>query len=263
MKKNLFVIGIVFLFVSCGSLVERALLRAGVLEDRALVEYRSSKTKEMAFIYMHHIGTELFYENVSHKVDSLQKEGYISFCEGVENTKETDSSLNDLSNRKVRKILGVVTRSYYDSISNKLAGKIKYKGDKKLINQPSYKILKVDTTTSVKADVELKILINEFESRHGFVQLSDCDMNTSLESTEYECETIGKELSKKFRTEIVLDYRNEHLANRIMNFDSDKVLVIYGANHFKGLWKELDKIDSTWQYDDSFPEYLDREIIDN
>jgi len=260
MKKTALFLLIVFMLISCGSLIQKAIERTGILEDKAYVEYKSSETKKIAFIYMRHVGTDLFYKNVAQIIDSLQNNSYISFYENVGNNKETDSIEEDKSMRKTRKIYGIIPEKYYDSISNKIVGKIKYKGDKKLINQPSYSSLGVDTLTAVKADVELKSMIREFESRYGEIELSDCDYNTSIDSKEYDCDLIEKELGKKFREEIILDYRNEFLANQIINHNSKKILVIYGANHFKGLWKELHKIDSTWQYDDTFPDYRDRKI---
>lgn len=260
MKRFFFNIPTAFVFISCGAIVNKALQRTGVLEDTPFIEYRSSDTKEIAFIHMHHIGTEPFYHTVANKVDSLQRKGYISFYEGVANAKEIDSIENDIIERKVRKIIGLVPQNYYDSISNKIAGRIKYKGDKKLINQPTYSQLNVDTITAVKADVELKLMIEKFEQDYGVVELTECDRNTSLNNKKYECKVLKKDLSKKFREEIILNYRNEYLANQIVNTKSDKILVIYGANHFKGLWMELDKIDSTWNYDESYPDYIDRNL---
>lgn len=259
--KKIFCLFICCFLISCGSLVHKALERVGVLDDKVGIEFRSSETKDLAFIYMKHIGTEMYYQNARLKIDSLQKEGFLVFFEGIANSNKTDSIINDVSKRKIRKVLGINTTEYYDTITNKIAGKIKYRGDKKIINQPSYSNLGVDTLNAIRGDVELKFLINEFENRYGEIILTECDYSTPLDAQEFDCDVIEEELQEKFREKIVLDYRNEALAKKIIEHDSKKALVIYGANHFKGLWEELSKIDSTWQYDNSFPDYKDR-IVD-
>jgi len=40
---------------------------------------------------------------------------------------------------------------------------------------------------------------------------------------------------------VILDYRNEELVKRIINTDSKKIVVLYGAAHIKGMKKLLKK----------------------
>ncbi|MCF6169741.1 MAG: hypothetical protein L3J66_02020 [Bacteroidales bacterium] len=67
----------------------------------------------------------------------------------------------------------------------------------------------------------------------GEVKLDSCDFATSLDST-YTC---SKKLKGKLNP-IIVDYRNQQLVNRIIQSKSDKIAVVYGEIHIKGL-KEL------------------------
>ncbi len=85
-----------------------------------------------------------------------------------------------------------------------------------------------------------------FETKNGTVILDQCDQSTSIES-DYTCATINKKLKKDFKKNFILGYRNQNLAKQIAESNSDKLFVIYGARHFKGLVEELQQLNADWK----------------
>jgi len=140
---------------------------------------------------------------------------------------------------KLRKLMGFFSDKYLDTTTNIIAGKIKYKGNNKLLNQPKFNQLNVDSFTSIKTDVSLSELITEFEKKYSEIKLDDCDYMFSLEDKNYKCKSANKSLQKKFEKEYIQDYRNKHLANKIINSKKKKVLVVYGDTHYVGLYGEF------------------------
>ena len=76
--------------------------------------------------------------------------------------------------------------------------------------------------------------------------MSECDLITGLKS-DYTCESLDKKLRKDFKKNFALGMRNENLAELISNSNSNKIFVIYGARHFKGMLKEIKSIDKNWK----------------
>ena len=138
-------------------------------------------------------------------------------------------------------------KRYLDTTSNIISGKIKYKGKYKLLNQPKYSKLNVDNLTSVRADVDLTELIDEFEKNNGEIKLDSCDFQFSIKSKNYKCRKAKKSLRKIFNKEYIEDYRNKRLAERIIKSKKNKILVIYGNAHLYGLFFELHKLDNNYR----------------
>ncbi|SFU37478.1 hypothetical protein SAMN05216480_10238 [Pustulibacterium marinum] len=83
-------------------------------------------------------------------------------------------------------------------------------------------------------------MISLFEQKYGVIKLAKCDYNTELSSFKYKCPKVKKELTEKFKSEFILNLRNEKLVNEIKTSSDSKILVVYGAGHLKGI-KELIK----------------------
>ncbi|AGC78094.1 hypothetical protein LX97_03178 [Nonlabens dokdonensis] len=247
MKKSLLLI-IILTLSSCASIfLNTALEKVGVFDDKAEIKIISNKKKNLAFIGMHHIGRPEFYNDVAKKTDSLQQLGYVVFYEATKKDLLNDSLSNDIYERKARKITGISNFKYYDTVNNIIGGRLKYKGDYKLINQPSYLEMKVNMKTAKNADVIFNSLIDNFEQKYGVVELSDCDKNTTVDSKEYNCDKIDKELADRFSEEFIVDFRNKNLAKEISDSEEKNILVIYGKNHLVGLMLELQKNDVNWK----------------
>jgi major membrane immunogen (membrane-anchored lipoprotein) len=248
MKKVLILL-LFFLLTSCASIFSKRILKkTGVFDAKSKVKTIKNKEKSIVFIPMHHIGRIAYYDDVANKIDSLQKLNYIVFYEGV-NDQDKDSIIRRKNLLKLRKIMGFYPqgqKGYLDTTTNIIAGKLKYKGAYKLINQPNYKQLNIDSLTAIRADVNLTELMADFEKKNGEIKLDSCDYKLSFKDKNYKCKKAKKRIRKKFRKEHVMNYRNKVLAKRIVKSKKNKIVVVYGSAHFTGLWYQLYLLDKSY-----------------
>ena len=103
----------------------------------------------------------------------------------------------------------------------------------------------IDTAKSTWADVYLSDMIPEFERKFEKIVLDDCDYNTPLDA-KYSCSKYKNKNGKNF---VLVDYRNESIANKIMNDPNTKIAIIYGSKHYDGVLKILQQHDPSWKSD--------------
>lgn len=249
MKRISVILLLLITLTSCTLIFPKiALKRSGVFETKSELYLIENEQKKIIFIPIHHIGRKEFYDDIANKIDSLQKLSYTVFYEGVNYGKNSVIRRKNLM--KLRKIKGFFpqeNKGYIDTITNIIAGKIKYKGKHKLINQPSYGKLKVDSLTSIWADVSLTELITDFEKKNGKITLDKCDFSFSLKDEKFNCKKVKKSLRKIFDREYAFGYRDKSLAEKIAKSDKKKILVIYGSRHFWGLYFELKKLEKNFK----------------
>jgi pheromone shutdown protein TraB len=89
-------------------------------------------------------------------------------------------------------------------------------------------------------DVTPQELILEYEKRHGEILLNNEDLQVPL----YGDFNFN---SDKNIMDLILNYRNKIVAERIQNSKYDKIIVMYGADHRKGIVEELQKLDANWK----------------
>lgn len=238
--KKLLILLLFSAFTSCTLIFPSvALKRTGVFETKSKLKKINFKEKKILFLGMHHIGRKEFYDDVAKKVDSLQKLGYVVFYERVADDKKTDSLIVLKNAMKLRKLMGFSPEKYLDTTTNIIAGRIKYRGKHKLMNQPSYTKLKVDKLTAIWGDVSMNELITEFEKEHTEIKLDSCDYKFSLRDKNYKCKKIDRDRLRDFKMGYIADYREKHLVNKIIDSKKNKVLVVYGSGHYLGVWSEL------------------------
>tara|TARA_R110002050_G_scaffold273016_1_gene416867 strand:- start:12371 stop:13069 length:699 start_codon:yes stop_codon:yes gene_type:complete len=228
-------------------MTNRALKKSGVFDTKSELKVIENDQRKIIFIPMHHIGKKEFYDDVAKKVDSLQNLNFTVFYEGAINDKETDSLIQRKNGMKLRKLFGYYLQRDMDTTSNIIGEKTKYTGKHKLINQPKYSELNVDSVKAIKADVSLSELMNEFEKNYGEITLDSCDYNYDIIDKNYDCKKADKSLLKIFKKEYIKDYRNKSLAEKIFESNKDKILVIYGSSHYFGLYFELLKLDKNYR----------------
>lgn len=249
MKKISIIILLFITLSSCSFIFPKiALKRSGIFEAKSELFVIGNDQKKIIFIPMHHIGRKEFYDNVANKIDSLQKLNYTVFYEGVNYGKDSLIRIKNLM--KLRKIKGFFpqeNKGYIDTTTNIIAGKIKYKGKYKLINQPSYGKLKVDSLTSIWADVSLTELITDFEKKNEKIILDKCDFSYSLKNENFKCKKTKNSLRKIFDREYAFGYRDKSLAETIAKSEKKKILIIYGSRHFWGFYFELKKIEKNFR----------------
>lgn len=230
------------LLTSCVSMVVNAL----VSEEMDLVKLTNGE-KEVVFFPMAHVGPSEFYDDVAAKVDSLKELDYVFLYESAGSTL-TDSLESDKLSRKFRKVFGTspsALASRADTVNQLLFNEIEYKGDLNLMTQPPYSQLNLDTSEAYRADASMEELFAAYEKQYGEIELSECDRITPLEA-EYNCDWLNRKDRKAFRKEYIHAYRNQVLAETLLEVNSNKVAIIYGQAHLQGLREILEEENEEW-----------------
>jgi len=183
---------------------------------------------------MHHIGRQAFYDDVKQQIDSLHRIGYVVYYELVTTPQSIDSSVKDTLLRKFRKIVGQYSAGGYLKKDGLLAGK-KYKFLKELVNQPKDHSIGLDAAIDMNVDAFLNDLVNAYENKYSKIILEPCDFDTGL-NDEYNCTKINNEAGRNF---FLKDYRNDFITNRIINSPDNKIVLLYGKNHYYGILNNL------------------------
>jgi len=221
----IFTFSIITLLSGCG-LVKG--VRA-IKNKKVKPQYYTFEDKSIIFTPLTHFGQKEFYDHLKDSIVHWKNNGYTIFYEGV---KREPSSMNldsisvDNLMRKWRKIVGgeQLTREGYAELSEVF---------KKGIVQPENEELGMDST-DINADITLLDLVSKFEEYYGEVKIDSCDYATHLDST-YTC-------SKKLKGNlmpIILDYRNTHLVEKVIDTELYHIVVLYGKVHIKGMKKLL------------------------
>jgi hypothetical protein len=105
---------------------------------------------------------------------------------------------------------------------------------KKGVAQPKYEDLGIDSS-DVHADVTFFDLVDQLENLYGKIILDSCDYTTHLDST-YTC---SKGLKTKKLDPVYVDYRNKFVVEKVISSESDKIVILFGAAHRKGMKKLL------------------------
>jgi hypothetical protein len=166
-----------------------------------------------------------------------KKNGYTIFYEQIGSGQiylGLDSIAYDRLRRNFRRIDGgnAGTAEDYEAEAQKVF--------KKGIGQPGYADLGIDST-DINADITLLEMVNKIEELYGETKLDSCDFATHLDST-YNC---SKGLKLKKLDPIYVDYRNSVVVKKIINSELDKIVVLFGVAHIKGMKKLLKKEEST------------------
>jgi len=244
MKKTFALALILGLFTlnSCMKIVYNAI---GLEETSADYYMMSNGHKTFAYIPMHHVGTPDFYKSVAQLVDSFQNAGYQVYYEGV-GRQDADSLTIIQYKKKLRKAVGINIEEYYDTTTKKLAGMVTYKGKHTLMNQPKYEDLHVNMEKALNVDLSIIQIIDKYEAHQKPIELSPCDLQTDL-NQPYNCEELSIKEKRNFLTNYVIEMRDEHLYKNIVESDYDKILIIYGKKHYKGVKKKLIAADKSWK----------------
>jgi len=120
-----------------------------------------------------------------------------------------------------------------------IKGKVKLK--KKIINQPTYKEIGLDTTNSINVDVTLSEIISYYEREYGVIELNPCDFETTIYE-ETTCYSYSKIMNKKKKNDVLINFRNRHVVKTLLLEKRSKIVIIYGKTHIKGIKEELQKI---------------------
>jgi hypothetical protein len=234
MKATIFVV-LVLTLVGCKStLVNYALEKKGVYDDKITINKFSKEDSEIVFFQMAHIGTELYYKDAKTKVDSLEKLNFYFYFEKVKSDKSKDTII-----RKSIKITGIPLQrnGYMTSLDSILKVKnISLK--KKLISQPEYPILGLSESNSDNVDLTLKEIVDYYEKKYSVIYLEPCDFEVSV----YENPKCPLKLTKEVHDDLTLTSRNNYVLQTISEEKRKKIAIIYGKGHLKGIKHGLIKM---------------------
>ena len=181
---------------------------------------------------MVHFGQDKFYNGVRDSIIEWKKQGFTIYYEEIITdtvVMQIDSVQLSILGLKIRRMMGQMpTREEY---AKELSGVFKNS-----VPQPDNKDMGIDST-DLNADITLKELISKAEKLNGEIELDSCDYATPMDST-YSCH---KKWKMKEIEPIILDYRNEYVVHLITESEHQKFVVIYGANHIKGMMKLMDE----------------------
>lgn len=230
MKKILF-LSTLLLLTSCKSKLETTLIKLGINDNSVKVTKVEHPKKDILFIEMIHLGQKEFYNDVKQKVDSLSNLGYHFFYEGLY-LRRSDRQINDtLSYKKYRKVFGLDPT--YSFTQRPAFSKVIKKYN--LINQPDNIKLGLNRSNSNPVDISLVNQIKVFETHKGEIKLDKCDYKTRLGSKYYACKTLPKKYREFYRSDITRKMRDRNIYQSIENSGFDKIAIIYGKRHLKGL----------------------------
>lgn len=218
----------------------------GIYDDEIKLEKMSKDNGEIVLFGMHHIGKEEFYNDVKAKVDSLIKENYFFYIEGVNSqftgktnlTKEDSLVLIDLA-YKFRKINGkplISKKLNTDYLTYFKENGIKIKEN--LVKQPSYLELGLTEINSKNTDLSLEKILKNYENKYGRVVLESCDYDTKF----HEESTCSKKPDKKIYDQIMMQDRNNNVISHVLIEKKPKIAIIYGKAHFVGIKDSLQKL---------------------
>ena len=234
MKKIFFCFIVLTLFSCKSSLINYALEKKGIYDDKLTIREYKRDSSNVVFFDIAHIGTDLYYQDYKLKIDSLAKKDFFFYLEAV-----TASESNDSVNRKFIKISRIpfLKNGYTGTLDSIFTAK-GIKLQKKLINQPPNDSLGLTDKNSLNVDVSLTDIVNFYESKYQPIILESCDYEVSI----YEAPKCPIKLKQEVRDDIILTYRNNHVLKNLSKEKRQKIAIIYGKGHLKGIEEGLLKM---------------------
>jgi len=199
--------------------------------------YYTYEAKSIIFVPLVHIGQKEFYASLKDSIIAWKNNNYTIFYKQVGSGQAylgLDSISYDRLRRRFRRIDGGTTGTPEDYVEE--AQKV----FKEVIAQPIYSDLGIDST-DVHADINLLQLVEQYEITFGKITLDSCDYSTHLDSA-YSC---YKAVKMRKLDPIIVDYRNEVVIEKVIVSESEKIVILFGAAHRKGMGKLLMEIETT------------------
>ena len=185
--------------------------------------YNEELDKTLVCFPMVHLNKPEFYEDVKVKLHDLREKGYVVYYEGVKfDSLAMSKPKTDTLKRKMRKLLGFNFTNYADS-TNKSLPKIFKNKKYALQTRESIGINEKD----INVDFSVSEIINNYETNHGKIILTECDLETPL-NDKYECNT----LPKVYENEVIVYARNDKIFQAVKNSRHQKIALVYGRKHF-------------------------------
>lgn len=201
------------------------------VKDEIKTLSHTNDNRIVVFVPMVHLGKPDYYKSAKTLIDSLRKEDFVVFYEGIAIQKEIDSTSLDTINRKLRKFLGFhLSRNYKDSTNLSLPKA--YRNNDYVMQD--YKVMGVKMNEDFRVDLPKDEIIKGYEDEVKPIILTDCDLETPLKA-KYKCKDTT-EYSSHF---ILQTLRNKHIIKETLALDKKKIIMVYGKAHWKFIWPGL------------------------
>jgi hypothetical protein len=188
-------------------------------EDSIIISsLENCHNKYLYFLGTHHLGTKKYYDSIKLTIDSLHVLGYTLYYEGIFDDTESKGFLERrMIIKKYTEIMGNLFNISHknEAIAEKIDS---------LISQPKAEFF-INDSLDVNADVSVSQIVEYYEETYGNVN-----------------EDITKQKKyKSIRNNIVRDFREKNLAQKIINSNHEKIVILFGSNHKKNLTKLLNR----------------------
>lgn len=224
--------------------------------------------KEVVFQGMIHVGSEPFYQGVVFEVEKAADLGYTLLFEGVQpGTDENLERMNEILGTN-----GLNLNQIYDSFAQACGLRFQNEYFAVFVND-----MKENPEQFVNADVSVDDMMAEWDrllQEHpewglqqepvrpeeevddrmsGFLGQLDNLTPGQQELVALACRTMmnlsfgNQGEQKPFNEHVVLNFRNEHLADAILEQAGNRIFVTYGAAHFPGVYSLLREADPNWK----------------
>lgn len=228
----------------------------------------SNGKKTVVFQGMMHIGSEGFYKSVVYDLEKALSDGYAIYYEGVRGDPAGDKWFSDTLAG------GGDLSANYEAFGS--ACGLQFQG-------PYFQLLAADMKARPERHVEADVTTADMMREYQRLMASDPDFAQTVGESELAAPEDGEAdqttqmldwlagatpgqrkilglacrgwmtmlLSRKTAPSpldpVILDFRNEKLAERIATSADDKIFITYGAGHLPGLLDDLQKSDPAWE----------------
>lgn len=189
----------------------------------------SNGTKTVKFIPMIHVAKPEFYDNVKTAILQAKNEGYVLYYEWID-----VEAAPEETKLKLREMVGLLPSP--EGYGTVLAPLI----EKGYMIQTEEMFLDIVNSKDYNVDITAQEVVNTYEKRFREVTISDENRNLPIHE-KYETTHSMKDVKT-----VILDYRNKYIADYISNSDDEKVILIYGGEHQKGVFENLKSKDANW-----------------
>lgn len=228
----------------------------------------SDGEREVVFQGMIHIGSEPYFQSVVFDLEKAADQGYTLFFEGVQ--PGTDENLEQMN--RLLGTNGLNLNQIYDAFARQCD--LDFQNTYFAV---FYDDLQENPEQFVKADVSVDDMIAEWERLLGEhpewrglpvanpEEAVDSDLEGWMDRLEnlspgqqqlaslachvYLNATFSRLGGEKppFKQEVVVNYRNRHLADLILDHPADQIYITYGYDHFRGVFRLMREADPDWR----------------
>jgi hypothetical protein len=90
-------------------------------------------------------------------------------------------------------------------------------------------------SSDVHVDINLLQMVNQIENLYGKIEFDCCEYNTHFDSAY----SFSKAVKIRKLDPIIVDYRNEVVIEKVIASESEKIVILFGAAHRKGMKRLL------------------------